>query len=62
MLAKDRFEAGAISRSELLDAEQNKLQYERQKAQTEGRRFGASVRLIKALGGGWKTRVSMITI
>lgn len=54
MLAKDRFEAGAISRSELLDAEQNKLQYERQKAQTEGRRFGASVRLIKALGGGWE--------
>ncbi len=54
MLAKARFEAGAVSRSELLDAEQNKLQYERQKAQTEGRRFGAGVRLIKALGGGWE--------
>ena len=54
MLAKARFKAGAVSRSELLDAEQNKLQYERQKAQTEGRLFSASVRLIKALGGGWE--------
>ena len=53
-LAEDRYEAGAISRFELLDAEQNKLQYERRRAQTEGRRFGAGVRLIKALGGGWE--------
>jgi len=53
-LAKARYEAGAISHFELLDAERNKLQYERQKAQTEGRRFSAGVRLIKALGGGWE--------
>lgn len=52
-LAKDRYEAGTISQFELLDAERNKLQYELQKVQTEGQRFGASVRLIKALGGGW---------
>jgi multidrug efflux system outer membrane protein len=54
-LAKARYEAGAISHFELLDAERNKLQYERQKAQTEGRRFSAGVRLIKALGGGWES-------
>ncbi|MGO9013456.1 MAG: efflux transporter outer membrane subunit [Dissulfurispiraceae bacterium] len=54
ILAKARYEAGAISRFELLDAERNKLQYELQKARIEGQRFGASVRLIKALGGGWE--------
>ncbi len=53
-LAKARYEAGAISHFELLDAERNKLQYERQRAQTEGHRFSAGVRLIKALGGGWE--------
>jgi multidrug efflux system outer membrane protein len=53
-LAKARYEAGAISSFELLDTERNKLQYERQKSQTEGQRFGAVVRLIKALGGGWE--------
>ncbi len=56
ILAKDRYEAGSISRFELVDAERNKLQYERQKAQTEGRRFSASVQLIKALGGGWERK------
>ncbi len=54
ILAKARYEAGAISLLELIDAEQNKLQYERRKAQIEGLRFGAGVRLIKALGGGWE--------
>ena len=52
--AEARYGAGAISLFELLDAERNKLQYERQKAETDGRRFSAGVRLIKALGGGWE--------
>ena len=54
ILAQDRYDAGAISSFELVDAERNKLQYELQKAQTEGQRFGAIVRLIKAMGGSWE--------
>jgi len=54
ILAQARYDAGAISSFELVDAERNKLQYELQKAQTEGARFGAVVRLIKSLGGGWE--------
>ncbi len=53
-LAQSRYEAGAIGSFELLDTERNKLQYARQKAQSSGQRFGAVVRLIKALGGGWE--------
>ncbi len=53
-LARDRYEAGAVGRLEVVDAERSTLQYERQGAQLEGQRFAASVRLIKALGGGWQ--------
>ncbi len=52
-LAKARYEAGTVSHLEVIDAERNMLQYERLKAQIEGQRFAASVRLIKALGGVW---------
>jgi outer membrane protein, multidrug efflux system len=54
ILAQARYEAGAISSFELVDADRNKLQYELQKALTEGQRFGAVVRLIKAMGGSWE--------
>ncbi|MEW6584100.1 MAG: efflux transporter outer membrane subunit [Nitrospirota bacterium] len=56
-LARARYGAGTVSRLELLDAERNMLRHERRVAQLDGRRFTASVRLIKALGGGWKQNV-----
>ncbi len=56
-LARARYEAGAVSYLEVTDAERNTLQHERREAQIEGQRFAASVRLIKALGGGWGEEV-----
>ncbi len=53
-LTAARFDAGAVSHLEVVDAERNMLQQERLEAQLEGQRFAASVRLIKSLGGGWK--------
>lgn len=51
-LAKARYDAGATSYLELLDAERTALLHERRQAQLEAQRFAASVRLIKSLGGG----------
>ncbi len=52
-LARARFNAGTSSYLEVIDAERDALAQERQQALLQGERFGASVRLIKALGGGW---------
>ncbi len=52
-LARARYTAGKINYLEVVDAERNRLQQERQKARLEGQRLTASVRLMKALGGGW---------
>lgn len=52
-LIRSRYESGTISFIELLDAERTRLQIERQNAQIAAQRFIATVRLIKALGGGW---------
>ncbi len=56
-LTKVRYEAGAISYLEVVDADRALLQQERQDAQLLGRRFAATIRLIKALGGGWSEAV-----
>ncbi len=53
-LAKARYEVGITNYLQVLDAKRSRLQQERQKAQIEGQRFAAIVRLIKALGGGWE--------
>ena len=53
VLARARYQAGAISYLEVIDAERDVLAQERQQASLQGERFGAAVRLIKALGGGW---------
>jgi multidrug efflux system outer membrane protein len=55
-LAEARYEAGTVSYLEVVDAKRNALRQERQQTQLEGQRFAASVRLIKALGGGWSER------
>jgi multidrug efflux system outer membrane protein len=55
-LSKGRYEAGTISYFELIDAQRNLCQQELQSAQLAGQRFASSVRLIKALGGGWDAK------
>lgn len=54
VLARARYEAGAASYLEPVDAGRNLLRQERRQAELAGQRFAASVRLIKALGGGWE--------
>ncbi|HWR57388.1 MAG TPA: efflux transporter outer membrane subunit, partial [Thermodesulfovibrionales bacterium] len=53
-LTSARYEAGAVSFLELADAQRKALFQSRVRAQLEGLRFAAAVRLIKALGGGWE--------
>ncbi len=52
-LIRQSYESGSVSYLELLDAERTRLQIERQSAQVAAQRHIATVRLIKALGGGW---------
>jgi multidrug efflux system outer membrane protein len=52
-LANARYAAGAITHLPVADAERVLRQQEAQQAQLRGERYAASVRLIKALGGGW---------
>jgi hydrophobe/amphiphile efflux-1 (HAE1) family protein/NodT family efflux transporter outer membrane factor (OMF) lipoprotein len=52
-LATDRYRSGIVSYIEVVDAEREALQAERDNAQLAGQRLIASVQLIKALGGGW---------
>jgi multidrug efflux system outer membrane protein len=52
-LVRVRYEAGAVTYLDVVDAEERQLEQESTKTQIEGQRFAATVRLIKALGGGW---------
>jgi multidrug efflux system outer membrane protein len=52
-LIRESYERGTLSYFEYLDAERTRLQTERQTAQISAQRHMATVRLIKALGGGW---------
>jgi multidrug efflux system outer membrane protein len=52
-LAKARYEAGANTYLPVSDAERTLRQKEVLQAQLLGERYAATVRLIKALGGGW---------
>jgi multidrug efflux system outer membrane protein len=52
-LAKIRYDAGSANYLEYIDADRTELQQERLEVQIEGQQFVATVRLIKALGGGW---------
>ncbi|MSQ66752.1 MAG: efflux transporter outer membrane subunit [Gammaproteobacteria bacterium] len=52
-LAQQRFDAGATSYLEVLQAQRLTLLVERQTQQISGARVLASVALIRALGGGW---------
>ncbi len=52
-LASDRYRSGIVSYIEVVDANRDALQAERDNAELAGQRLIAAVRLIKALGGGW---------
>jgi multidrug efflux system outer membrane protein len=52
-LAGERYRSGIVSYLEVVDANREALQAERGNAQLVGERLVATVRLIKALGGGW---------
>lgn len=54
-LGRARYEIGTTNYLEFLDADRSRLQQERKRVQIEGQRHAATVRLIKALGGGWGT-------
>jgi multidrug efflux system outer membrane protein len=52
-ISSDRFNAGAVSYLEVVDADRTRLTSLRQSRQTAGQRYITTVQLIKALGGGW---------
>ncbi|MCL4176735.1 MAG: efflux transporter outer membrane subunit [Verrucomicrobia bacterium] len=53
-LSFERYRAGAVNFLEIVDSEQARLANEVARVLIENERLLASVRLIKALGGGWK--------
>lgn len=52
-LAQTRYESGLAIYLEVIEAERSALQIERTRAQLAGARQAGTVRLIRALGGGW---------
>jgi multidrug efflux system outer membrane protein len=52
-LTAARADAGVLTDLDVLNARAAELEQERQTADLSARRFAATVRLIKALGGGW---------
>jgi multidrug efflux system outer membrane protein len=55
---KSRYQSGAGSYLESLDAQRNSLEIQRLVEQTKGQQLIASVTLIKAIGGGWNQKMS----
>jgi multidrug efflux system outer membrane protein len=55
-LATDRYRSGIVAYIEVVDASRDTLTAERANAQLAGQRLIASVQLIKALGGGWRSQ------
>ncbi len=53
-LTRARYEAGVLTYFEVINAQRDELQFQLQDAQLAARRFAATVRLIKSLGGGWE--------
>ena len=53
-LSKVRYEAGGVSYIEVVDSQRERLTAKRRAVQIRGQQFEATVRLIQALGGGYK--------
>jgi multidrug efflux system outer membrane protein len=52
-LSTDRYQSGITTNLEVVVAQQTYLNYKRQEVQLHGQRLVNTVKLIKALGGGW---------
>ena len=52
-LSTDRYQSGITTNLEVVVAQQTFLNYRRQEVQLNGQRLVNTVKLIKALGGGW---------
>ena len=55
LLARDRYRAGLVDFSNVLDAQRSRLSFQDELAQSEGAVTSNLVRLYKALGGGWES-------
>jgi multidrug efflux system outer membrane protein len=54
VLSESRYRNGLVSQLELLDARRSELANRRQSLQVRAEQYQATVRLIRALGGGWE--------
>ncbi|MDD2218958.1 MAG: TolC family protein, partial [Desulfoplanes sp.] len=55
VLAKDKYKAGLVDFSDVLDAQRSLLDYQDQLAQSEGLVTTNLISLYKAMGGGWES-------
>lgn len=55
-LSETRYRNGLVSQLELLDARRSELRNRREALQVRSAQYQATVRLIRALGGGWDSR------
>lgn len=60
-LTRQRYDRGVVSYLELIDADRTRLQVELRYVQVNAQQHIASVRLIKALGGGWQRTNEVIS-
>lgn len=61
-LSRIRYDAGAISYLEVVDAERGALEAERALARLRGQRLVAAASLIRSLGGGWESPASAAAV
>ncbi len=54
LVARDRYKAGLVDFSNVLDAQRSLLSFDDEQAQSAGAVTGDLIRLYKALGGGWQ--------
>ncbi len=59
-LSTDRYQSGLAANLEVVVAQQTLLGYRRQEVQLRGQRLLNTVRLIKALGGGWHAEAAAV--
>ncbi|HMN79207.1 MAG TPA: efflux transporter outer membrane subunit [Burkholderiaceae bacterium] len=60
VLSNARYRAGYVSQLELLDARRSELANRRQALQVRAGQYGATVALVRALGGDWSEPVSAV--
>jgi multidrug efflux system outer membrane protein len=61
VLSDSRYRNGLVSQLELLDARRSELRNRRQALQVKSAQYGATVGLIRALGGGWDVQAKAET-